>query len=117
MNKKFKFQQTNYVCASSLVLLLLLTLLALRVAPVYAQGSRELLTNISQQIGQSMQALIGYSYQQRTEVQVNGETKSVRLVQVAFGPDRQPLITPISSQPPEETERGLRGRIKEKKAE
>ncbi len=64
-----------------------------------------------------MQALTGYSYQQRTEVQVKGETKSVQLSQVAFDPNKQPLITPISVEPPEDTGRGLRGRIKEKKAE
>ena len=91
-------------------------LLMVDVAPVYAQAGQELIGAVTQQMGQSMQALTGYSYQQRTEVQVKGETKSVQLSQVAFGPNRQPMITPLSEEPAEKKEHGLRGRIKEEKA-
>src|SRR5512136_2294760 len=117
INRKFKIQRMKYGYALGFIFSLLLTGLGVRVGPVLAHGSQELLTAISRQIGQTMQALTSYIFQQRTEVQINGETKSVQLVQVAFGPDKQPLITPISSQPSGDTERGLRGRIKEKKAE
>ena len=118
MKKKgFKIQQMECVYASKVILLLLLSLLLLTIAPAYAQTGQELLAAIAQQMGRSMQALTGYSFQQRTDVQINGETKSVQVVQVAFGPDKRPLITPISSQPSGGTGVGLRGRIKEKEAE
>jgi hypothetical protein len=117
IKRKFKTQQIIYGCAAGFIFSLLLAALVLRAAPAYAQGSQELLTAITQQMGRSMQALTSYSYQQRTEVQVDGETKSVQVVQVAFGPDKQPLITTISSQPSGDTGFGLRARIKERKAE
>lgn len=110
-----KIRWMHYMYGFGFILLLMLVMSATHVSPAHAQGSQELLTAISQQMGQSMQALTDYSYQQRTEVQVNGETKSVQLSQVAFGPDKQPLITPLSQQPSDDTGFGLRGRIKEHK--
>jgi hypothetical protein len=77
--------------------------------------SHQILSSIGVKMVESMKALTDYSYQQRTAVQVNGETKSVTLSQVAFDPNKQPLITVISVQPPEDTGRGLRGMIKKEK--
>jgi hypothetical protein len=117
IKKKIKIQKVKCVTISGSLVLLLLSVFALRAVPACAQGSQELLTAITQKMGQSMQALTGYSYKQRTEVQIKGETKSVALVQVAFGPDKKPIVTTLSSQPSEDTGRGLRGRIRKEKAD
>jgi hypothetical protein len=92
--------------------------------PAWAQaqgrGAEELkiLADVGIQIGENMKALTGYSFQQRTAVNTEGEQKNVTLVQVAFGPDGKPLITTLSSQPPEDLGRGpLRRKIKEEKIE
>jgi hypothetical protein len=107
--------------APGLILLVLLLLAILQSAPFahaqVAPGSvnHQILSSIGQQILLSSQALTGYSFQQRSEVQVNGETKSVQLSQISFDPNKQPLITPISVQPPEDSGFGLIARIKRKK--
>jgi hypothetical protein len=92
--------------------------------PAWAQaqgrGPEELkiLAQVGIQIGENMKALTGYSFQQRTAVNLEGEQKNVTLVQVAFGPGGQPLITTLSSQPSEDLGRGpLRRKIKEEKIE
>jgi hypothetical protein len=97
---------------------------AMMFAPSWAQaqgrGPEELkiLAQVGLQIGENMKALTGYSFQQRTAVNQDDEQKNVTLVQVAFGPGGQPLITTLSSQPPEDLGRGpLRRKIKEEKIE
>ncbi|HAM53465.1 MAG TPA: hypothetical protein DCP92_23250 [Nitrospiraceae bacterium] len=100
IKKKLEIHQMKYMYVLRFIPLLLLTMFVLRVAPACAQGNQDLLTAISKQMGQSMQALTGYSYQQRTEVQVNGETKSVQLAQVAFRPNKQPLSRRSAHSPP-----------------
>ena len=71
-------------------------------APAQSTQNLEMLALVGAQMAENMKALTGYTFQQRTAVQINGELKNVKLVQVAFGPDRQPLITTLSSEPPEE---------------
>ena len=112
-----EMRKLKHVDASGAISFLFLAMLVLGAVPACAQESQELLATISQQVGRSMQSLTGYSFQRRTEVQVDGDTKSVQLVQVAFGPDRQPLVTPIGAPPPEDTGFGLRGLIEKRKAE
>ena len=76
----------------------------------------QILGQIGIQIAENTAALTGYTYQQRTAVKINGETKNVTLVQVAFGPDRKPLVTTLSSEPPETLSGGpVRRAIEEKK--
>jgi len=106
----------------ALIVVVVLVVVAM-VAPAWAQGpvqstqNLEVLAMVGAQMGQNMQALTGYTYQQRTAVQINGELKNVKLVQVAFGPDRQPLITTLSSEPPEQLHGGpLMRHIEEDKA-
>jgi hypothetical protein len=84
-------------------------------APTRTQEDLQILAQIGLQIGESMQNLTNYSFQQRTAVQIDGELKNVTLVQIAFGPDNRPITTTISSEPPEDLGRGpLRRAIKEK---
>jgi hypothetical protein len=85
-------------------------------APMRSSEDLQILAQVGLQMGENMQALTGYTFQQRTAVQINGELKNVTLVQVAFGPDRQPLITTLSSEPPEKLSGGpIRRHIEEDK--
>jgi hypothetical protein len=85
-------------------------------APAQSTQNIEVLALVGAQMGENMKALTGYTYQQRTAVQIDGETKNVKLVQIAFGPDSQPLITTLSSEPPEQLSGGpIRRHIEEKK--
>lgn len=85
-------------------------------APAQSTQNLEVLALVGAQMGENMRALTGYTYQQRTAVQINGELKNVKLVQVAFGPDRQPLVTTLSSEPPEKLSGGpIRRHIEEDK--
>jgi hypothetical protein len=85
-------------------------------APARSQQELQILSEIGMQIGQSMQALTSYSFQQRTAVTVNGEDKGVTLVQIAFGPDNRPITTTLSAPPPPDLGRGpLRRAMKEDK--
>ncbi len=73
---------------------------------------KPLLAGIGQQLGANLQALMTYTYQQRVQVQINGEDKGTTLVEVAFGPDGKPIVTPMSSTPPQGRQRhGLRGAV------
>ncbi len=92
------------------------------VAPAGAQApastqNLETLALIGMQMEQNAKALKGYTYQQRTAVQINGETKKVTLTQVAFTPQGETLVTTLSSEPPEHFSSGpLRRHIEEDKA-
>jgi hypothetical protein len=85
-------------------------------APQRTQQDLEILSQVGMQIGQNMQGLTNYAFQQRTAVTVDGEPKGVTLVQIAFGPDNRPITTTLSAPPPPDTGRGpLRRAIKEQK--
>jgi hypothetical protein len=85
-------------------------------APAQSTKNLEVLALIGAQMGESMKALTGYSFQRRTAVTINGEQENVTLVQVAFGPGGQPLITTLSSEPQKELRGGpFMRRIEENK--
>ncbi len=85
-------------------------------APAQSTKNLEELALIGAQIAENTKALTGYTFQRRTAVTINGEQKNVTLVQVAFGPGGQPLITTLSSEPPEQLSGGpLRRHIEEQK--
>ena len=89
---------------------------ALAQAPGQSMPNMEVLAMVGMQMEANMKALTGYTYQQRTAVQINGELKNVKLVQIAFAPGGQPLITTLSSEPPEKPSGGpLRRHIEEDK--
>ncbi|HVN25025.1 MAG TPA: hypothetical protein VMT71_13715 [Syntrophorhabdales bacterium] len=77
-------------------------------AQAQTQSTQNLATlaMVGAHMAENMRALTGYTFQQRTAVQINGDLKNVTLTQVAFGPDRQPLITTLSSEPPEQPHGG-----------
>ena len=61
---------------------------------------KALLTAIGHQWGSDLKGLTQYSYQLRTDVNMNGDDKGATLVQIAFGPDGKPIVTPISAPQP-----------------
>jgi len=76
-------------------------------APAQSTQNLEVLAQVGLQMESNMKALRGYTFQQRTAVQINGELKNVKLVQVAFTPQGETLITTLSSEPPEKLSGGL----------
>lgn len=80
--------------------------------PLNPATDKTLVAGIGQQLGANMQALVTYTYKQRVQVTVNGEDKGTSLFQIAFGPDGKPLVTTLSSTPPQGRQRhGLRGAV------
>jgi hypothetical protein len=86
-------------------------------APQRSTETLQVLAAVGLQMGENMQALTGYTFQQRTAVQINGEPKGVTLVQIAFGPDHRPMATTLSSPPDDVSGGPLMRRIKERKME
>lgn len=80
--------------------------------PLSPAADKPLLAAVAKQTGANLQALVTYTYQQRVQVQIGGEDKGTTLVEIAFGPDGKPIVTPMSSTPPQGRQRhGLRGAI------
>lgn len=87
-------------------------------APAQSTQNLEVLAMVGAQMGENMKALTGYTFQQRTAAQINGELKNVKLVQVAFTPQGETLVTTLSSDPPEKLSGGpLRRHFEEEKME
>lgn len=80
--------------------------------PLNPAADKPLLAAVAKQTGANLQALVTYTYQQRVQVQMNGEDKGTTLVEIAFGPDGKPIVTPMSSTPPQGRQRrGIRGAV------
>jgi hypothetical protein len=62
-------------------------------------------------------ALAKYGWMETIQVAVNGEVKQTKQMSCRYGPDGKPQCAPVGDQPPPQQERGLRGRIAEKKKE
>ena len=75
-------------------------------APTQSTQNLEVLALVGAQMAANMKALRGYTFQQRTAAQINGELKNVKLVQVAFTPQGETLVTTLSSEPPEQLHGG-----------
>jgi len=75
-------------------------------APTQSTQNLEVLALVGAQMAANMKALKGYTFQQRTAAQINGELKNVKLVQVAFTPQGETLVTTLSSEPPEQLHGG-----------
>jgi hypothetical protein len=79
---------------------------------------QERVAEIRQAAAQNKQLLAQYSWQEQQTVSVKGEVKKQTMYQVRMGPDGKPLKTQTSpEQQPSNggRDRGLRGRVKEKK--
>ena len=71
---------------------------------------------LKQSLEQNKQALKQYEWQEKTVVLLNGEEKSTKQYMSRYGADGRVQKTPVEASP-EKKERGLRGRIVEKKKE
>jgi hypothetical protein len=72
---------------------------------------------LKQSLGQNQQALRQYTWTEKMETILKGETKSTKQSQCQYGPDGKVQKTEIGSAPPPKQQRGLKGRVIEKKKE
>jgi len=93
------------IVAAAIIMMAMLTP-AVAQAPAQSMQNLEVLAQVGLQMETNMKALRGYTFQQRTAVQINGELKNVKLVQVAFTPQGETLVTTLSSEPPEQLHGG-----------
>jgi hypothetical protein len=63
------------------------------------------------------EALSKYAWTESIQVAVNGEVKTTREMSCRYGPDGKPQCSPLGPPPQQQQERGIRGRIAEKKKE
>jgi hypothetical protein len=71
---------------------------------------------LKQSVAQNQQALRQYTWTEKAEMIFKGETKSTKLSQCQYGPDGTVQKTPLGAgQPPPEKQRGLKGKVIEKK--
>jgi hypothetical protein len=91
-------------------------------SPVFSQGAganpqlQEKVAVLKQSVAMNQQALRGYTWTETQETIFKGETKSTKQSQCQYGPDGKVQKTSLGgSQPPPQQQRGLKGRIIEKK--
>ena len=87
-------------------------------APAQNPQLQERVAEIRQTSAANKQALARYTWQEQQTISVKGEVKKQTVFQVRMGPNGKPQKTQISPQQQSSNggkERGLRGRVKEKK--
>lgn len=89
--------------------------LVLAAGPVGAQDLQQKVAAAKQAAAKNQQALRAYGWTETTQVAVKGEVKSTKVESCRYGPDGQVQKTPVSEPPPPEKQRGLKGRMIEKK--
>ena len=75
------------------------------------------LAQVKQDAAANRAALGKYGWMETIQVAVNGEVKQTKQMSCRYGPDGKPACAPVGDQPPPQQQRGLRGRIAEKKKE
>jgi hypothetical protein len=68
-------------------------------------------------VARNQEALRHYTWIEKTELSLKGEVKSTKIDSCRYGPDGKIQKSPLSTPPPPEKKRGLRGKIVEKKTE
>src|SRR5271169_4591927 len=90
-------------------------------SPVSSQAAgatpqlQEKVAALKQSVAKNQQALRGYSWTETQETIFKGETKSTKESQCQYGPDGKVQKTLLSGSQPPPQQRGLKGRIIEKK--
>ena len=82
-----------------------------------AEALKEKVEALQQHATANRAALRQYQWTESVQVAVNGEVKTTKQLACRYGPDGKPQCTPTGPPPPQEQQRGLRGRIAEKKKE
>jgi len=111
-------KSTGVAVASHIIVLLALA--AIPSPALYAQGNemQQHLAEIKQSLAFNKQVLAGYTWLEQQIISVKGEQKKEELFNVQLGPDGKAQKTPLdpsSVSDDDRKERGLRGRIREKK--
>jgi hypothetical protein len=90
-------------------------------SPTFSQGAganpqlQEKVAALKQSVTQNQQALRRYTWTETQETIFKGETKSTTQSQCQYGPDGKVQKTSLGGSPPPPQQRGLKGRIIEKK--
>jgi len=95
-----------------------LAILALTLAaqsPAEAQDMQQKVAAAKQAAAQNQKALRSYSWIEKTELSLKGEVKNTKIESCRYGPDGSVQKTPIQEPPPQQQQRGLKGRVIEKK--
>jgi len=82
-----------------------------------ADALKEKLAAVKQAAAANQAALRQYGWSESIQVSLNGEVKTTKQMSCRYGPDGKPQCTPVGPPPQQQQERGLRGRIAEKKKE
>jgi len=86
------------------------------VRPAEAQDMQEKVAAAKQAAAQNQQALRSYSWVEKTEISLKGEVKNTKIESCRYGGDGKVLKTPMSEPPPpQKKQRGMKGRVIEKK--
>jgi hypothetical protein len=84
--------------------------------PAEAQDLQQKVAAAKQAAAQNQQALRSYSWVEKTEISLKGEVKNTKIESCRYGSDGKVLKTPMSEPPaPQKKQRGLKGRVIEKK--
>lgn len=90
------------------------------IAPAFSQSANPVLqqkvADLKQSIAMNQQALHQYTWTETKQTILKGDVKSTQQFQCQYGPDGKVQKTPVGPpQPPPSDQRGLRGRVVEKK--
>jgi hypothetical protein len=84
--------------------------------PAGAQDVQQKVAAAKRAAAQNQQALRSYSWVEKTEISLKGEVKNTRIESCRYGSDGKVLKTPMSEPPPpQKKQRGMKGRVIEKK--
>ena len=87
--------------------------------PVFSQGAggelQQKVAAVKQAVAQNQQALRQYTWTETQQMILKGDIKSTKTSQCQYGPDGKMQKTVIGVDPPPKEERGLKGRVVEKK--
>ena len=103
--------RTKTAVAQGLTLLVTLALSQ----PASAQGLQEKLAAAKQTAAQSKQALLSYTWIEKTELSFKGEVKNTKIDSCSYGADGKVQKTVVQEPPPAGKKPGLRGKVIEKK--
>jgi hypothetical protein len=86
---------------------------------VYGQDLKQMLQQkaaaLKQSAAENQAALRHYSWIEKTQISLKGEVKSTKVDSCQYGPDGKVQKTPVSTPPPPEKKRGLKGKVVAKK--
>jgi len=82
-----------------------------------AEALKEKVEALQQHATANRAALRQYGWTENVQIAVNGEVKTTKQMSCRYGADGKPQCAPIGPPPQQQEQRGLRGRIAEKKKE